>query len=195
MSRYFELENKLTTDTCALLSKELQNKSINDYRLYNMYPTSTCDNSEEMAVFVANNPNLRYRDGYGNVNACTVDDDSELRNNARMTNLREKEQLCTRWNHAGPDYGRGGLIPNVESKLKLSEDTSYIKDCDIVSEKAFNRFIPMVGCLRENIQNPANIVLPFERGGKMTRDYVLNDEYLQKCGFEKKNNNWVKKQN
>lgn len=188
--KYFDEENRLTTDECALLTKELQNRSVTDYYLYNMYPTSTCENPDAMSEFVANNPNLRYKDGYGFLNQCTVDADTELRNHARMTNFRGREQLCTRWNVAVPDLGKGGLIPNIESRLKMSEDTSDLKDCDILQERDFNRFIPLMGCLSQSIQNPENIILPFERGGQFTRDYVRSDDYLQKCGFVNDGKTW-----
>lgn len=190
--RLFDEENRLTTDKCAVLTKELQNRSVNDYYLYNMYPTSTCEDTSSMDDFVANNPNLRYKEGYGFLNSCTVDEDTKLRNNAQMTNFRGKEQLCTRWEQAAPDLGRGGLIPNVESRLKMSEDTSDIKICDILQEKDFNRFIPMVGCLQQSIQNPQHIIMPFDRGGAFTRDYVRSDEYLQQCGFVNDGRTWRK---
>jgi hypothetical protein len=181
MKNYFE-ENKLSQDNCALLTKQLQNKSITDYNLYNSYVTSTCDD-KALIDYTLEYPNLRWKDGFGNVSGCTVDKDSEIRNNAKLTNFREKEQLCTRWYQAVPNFGRGGLIPNVESRLILGEDTSDIRSCDIVSEKNFDRFIPLIGCMSSTIQNPENIILPFERGGKITRDYVRDDEYLKQCGF------------
>jgi hypothetical protein len=188
MSRYFE-ENRLTQDACALVTRDLTNRSISDYNMFNMYTTSTCDD-DALIDYTMQHPNLRFKDGYGNVSGCTVDTDSDIRNNARQTNMREKEQLCTRWNHAVPNIGKGGLVPNVESRLIFGEDTSDIKDCDIVAEKSFERFIPMMGCLAGTIQNPENIILPFERGGKFTRDYVRDDEYLKNCGFVNDGKTW-----
>lgn len=190
--KVFDADNRLTQDSCALITKDLMNKSLNDYYMYNMYSTSQCK-TEDIQNFTINNPNLRYKDGFGNVNACTVDDDSELRNNAKLTNLREKEQLCTRWYQAGPNIGKGGLIPNIETRLLFAEDTSGIRECDVVSEKNFDRFIPMIGCIQDNIQNPENIILPFERGGIITRDFVKQDEYLEKCGFSNDGKTWRRK--
>lgn len=189
-ARAFDAENRLASDDCALLNRELQNRSINDYFLYNMYPTSKCEDNSSLNEFMANNPNLRYKEGFGVLNACTVDADTELRNNARMTNFREKEQLCTRWEQAAPNLGRGGLIPNIESRLRLAAITTDQKDCDILQEKTFDRFIPMVGCLADAYQNPEHIILPFQRGGASTRDYVRQDEYLEKCGFVNDGRTW-----
>lgn len=188
MSRFFE-QNRLTQDACALVTRDLVNKSVSDYRLFNMYTTATCDD-DELIDYTMQHPNLRFKDGYGNVSGCTVDQDSDIRNNVRQTNMREKEQLCTRWNHAVPNIGKGGLIPNIESRLIFAEDTSDIKDCDIVAEKSFDRFTPMLGCLSGTIQNPENIILPFERGGKTTRDFVRDDDYLKTCGFKNDGKTW-----
>lgn len=189
----FNEENRLSGDKCALLTRELQNRSVTDYYLYNMFPSSQCDEDQSsLQDFMTNNPNLRFKDGYGYLNECTVDVDSEIRNNQKLTNFREKEQLCTRWNHAVPDLGKGGLIPNIESRLKFAEDTSDLKDCSILQEKSFDRFTPMIQCLSGAIQNPENLILPFERGGSFTRDYVRNDEYLQQCGFVNDGKTWRK---
>lgn len=185
----FNEQNRLTQDRCAVVTDELQNRSINDYYLYNMYSTANCKD-DEIKEFLVENPNLHYRDGFGNVNPCTVDQDSDLRNNAKLTNMREKEQLCTRWYQAGPSIGRGGLIPNVESRLKMSEDTSGLRNCDILAERNFDRFIPMIGCLADSVQDPSHIILPFERGGSITRDYVKDDEYLKQCGFVNNGKTW-----
>jgi len=193
--RYFEQENRLKTDDCALTTQELQNRSLENYYLYNNYNTNQCDlSTKDFTEFVMSNPNLRYRDGYGVTNQCYIDNDSELRNNAKVTNFRGKEQLCPRWNQAVPDLGHGGLIPNVESRLKYSEDTLHLKECDIVAEKNFNRFTPMINELVCSVQNPKHIILPFPRGGEFTRDYVQNDDYLKRCGFINDGKAWRRAQ-
>lgn len=182
--RAFELENRMGQDQCNLVSKEFSNKSINDYNLYNMYFTSDCKaDNEKMNEFMFENPNLRFRDGYGFTNSCVVDMDSALRNDKMMTNDRTKTQLCVRWNKAVPDLGKGGLIPNIDSALKNGEDTSALRSCDKVSEKDYERFTPLPGCLANTIQNPRHIILPFTRGGDITRNYVFSNSYLEKCGF------------
>lgn len=182
--RYFELENRMGSDQCSQVTKEFTNKSINDYNLYNSFFTSDCkSDNEKMYEFMYANPNLRFKDGYGYTNSCVVEADSALRNQAQMTNDRVKNQLCVRWNKAVPDLGKGGLIPNVESVLKNAEDTSALRSCDKVTEKEFDRFIPLPGCLRNTIQDPKHIIMPFTRGGDITRNYVFSNEYLEKCGF------------
>lgn len=185
MSEFLE-QNRLTNDMCAVMSKELQNQAIN---MYNMFGTGPECDSLRVVEFVSRNPNLHYRDGVGNANACVIDQDSDLRLNAALTNFREKEQLCTRWYQAGPNIGKGGLIANVESRLILSDDTQG--HCqEVLAERNFDRFVPMLGCLKNAVQNPDNVIPPFERAGQTTRDFVKNDAYLQKCGFVNDGKTW-----
>ena len=180
--RVFELENNLGSDSCTLINRELANTSIFNHNIYNNFFTSDCkDDNKKMVEFMTDNPNLHYRDGYGFTNSCVIDNDSELRNNSKVTHDRSKIQLCSRWNLAVPDLGRGGLLPNTESKLKNAEDTSYMRNCDKVSEKYFNRNIPLIGCLAPTIQNPEHIIMPYTRGGDITRNYVFNNV----CGGKK----------
>jgi hypothetical protein len=183
--RVYELESDLGSDNCTMVNKEFVNKSINDYNLYNMFFTSDCtaDNTK-MNQFMYENPNLRFRDGYGYTNACVVDMDSALRNDSQITHDRTKIQLCARWNHAVPDLGKGGLIPNIESRLKNAEDTSVIRVCDRVAEKDFDRYTPLVGCVAPSIQNPNHIIMPFTRGGDITRNYIFSNDYLSRCNFK-----------
>lgn len=181
--RPFDEENHMSQDDCALLTRTLVNKSISDYMLFNNFFRCHENDKDKMEDFVVNNPNLRYKDGYGFAASCVVDNDSEMRNNAKLTNDRERVSLCTRWYTAVPDLGRGGLVPNVESRLKYNGDTSDIRDCDRVTEKDFNRFIPLPRCMADNVQNPEHIVENWTRGGEFTRDYVRSNSYLEKCGF------------
>ena len=178
--RVFELENRIGIEDCSLVNKELVNKSISDHMLYNMFFTNDCQkDNEKMVQFMTDNPNLHYRDGYGMTSSCFIDDDSILRNKSHITHDKTKIQLCTRWDQAAPDLGRGGLVPNVESKLRSAEDTSFIRDCDRISEKYFDRNIPLIGCLAPTIQNPRHIIMPFTRGGDITRNYIFDE----KCAF------------
>lgn len=190
--KHFDEENHLSQDECALLTQSLVNKSIADYNLFNTYSTASCKD-DKMKEFMVNNPNLRYRDGYGVSSHCVIDKDSQMRNQSKMTHDREKISLCSRWYTAVPNLGKGGLIPNIESKLKYNGDTSDIRDCDRITEKDFNRFIPLPQCMAQNIQNPDNIVEKWTRGGEFTRDFVRSNEYLQKCGFENDGKMWYRK--
>jgi hypothetical protein len=190
--RVFNYENRLTIDDCAVLQRDIQNQSMTDYQLYNSYYTNDCK-CKAMDEFLFEN-NMVIKDGYGFLNQCTVDADSDLRLNGVQTNEREKVQLCSRWHQGVPNLNKGGLIPNIDSRLKNADDTSDIRNCDRVTEHDFNRFIPLVGCLAPTIQNPKYIIEPWVRGGAQTRNEVRSNEYLNKCGFVSNGKNWVRKQ-
>lgn len=193
MMRNFDMASRLEDDKCALVTRELQNRSMGDYFLYNSFLTAECKKDKtQFDTFVSENPNLRYKDGFGFLNSCVVDTDSELRNGAKFTNEKEKSQLCTRWHQAVPSYNKGGLIVNVDTRMKFAEDTSAIRDCHKVSEKDFNRFVPLTPCLAGSIQNPKNIVPQFVRGGASSRNYVHDNQYLEKCGFTNNGQTWVR---
>jgi hypothetical protein len=182
---------RLADDQCALIARELQNRSMGDYMLFNTYQTSICNKDKtKFEEFVANNPNLRYKDGAGFLNSCVVDSDSKLRNGTKLTHDKEKIQLTSRWHQAVPSFNKGGLIVNVDTRMKMAEDTTVIRECDKVTEKDFNRFIPLPPCLASSIQNPQHIIQPFVRGGEPTRQYVQDSQWLSSCGFQKEGNVW-----
>lgn len=190
--KVFNHENRLTVDTCAQLQREMQNGSVTDYELYNYYYTNDC-RCPVLDEFAFEN-NMVVKDGYGFLNQCTVDNDSELRLNSKITHDRDRIQLCTRWHQGVPNLNRGGLIPNIDSRLKNSDDTSDIRDCDRLAERDFDRFTPLVGCLAPTIQNPKHIIEPWVRGGQHTRNEVRTNEYLEKCGFENNGKNWIRRE-
>lgn len=190
--KVYNHENRLSIDNCAQLTRELQNTSVNNRMLYNYYYTHDCK-CDVLDDFLFDN-NMVIKDGYGVTTGCTIDLDSELRLNGMWTNEREKAQLCSRWHQGVPNLNRGGLVPNVETRIKNGDDTSDIRSCDKIVEKNFDRFTPLVGCIADTIQNPSYVVEPWVRGGMHTRNDVRSTAYLEKCGFENNGKNWVRKQ-
>lgn len=190
--KFFEQENRLGVDDCAQNAKEYQNTSINDYYLWNTYHMK-CDSSkeDELDRFAANNNNLHFRNGYGYTTACHVDGDSELRVNGKITHEKAKTQLFTRFYQANPDLSKGVGVPNLESRLVQGDNTSQYKVCgNKLAEEDFQRFTPLLPCLKDTIQNPNHIVLPFKRGGDNSRTLMRDSNSLKKCGFK---NDWQQK--
>ena len=59
--------------------------------------------------------------------------------------------------------------------------TSTAKSTGALAGVTINRFIPLLPCIRENIQDPAHIVPTFwVNGGESTRNVVNNVDYLKK---------------
>ena len=74
------------------------------------------------------------------------------------------------------------LNPDVESQLKFGEDTFVPKSIDKLSGISINRFIPLIPCIKDNIQDPKHLV-PTEwvRGGADTRAVIRNIDYRKQC--------------
>jgi hypothetical protein len=72
--------------------------------------------------------------------------------------------------------GRGN--PDVESLLQHAEQVRLGKECGTVTEMTFdNQFTPMIDMLKNNIQNPKNLIPEVAangwiRGGIPSREYI-----------------------
>lgn len=195
--RYTNISNRLNDDACALKNRSLYNDSVSDNRLYNFYFNNACDCSVLDDIAMENN--FTVREGYGYASGCTVDKDSELRIGSTVTHDKGRIQLCARTYKGVPSVNKGGLIPNIESRLKNADDTSDIRNLDKVMEKQFDVFTPMIPCLQGNVQNPQHIVpedslSTWRWGGADTRQDMVSNDYLSKCGFEYRNKNWVRRE-
>jgi hypothetical protein len=179
----FRNEGRLTLDNCALVNKEIQNIGVNNYNLYNSYFTKDCG-CDIFTNYLFDN-NLVIKDGYGFASGCSIDKDTELRLGQKITHDKERQNLCARSFQGVPNLNKGGIIPNIDSRLKNADDTSDIRSCDKITEKDFNRYQPLVGCLASEIQNPKHIVEPWVRGGNATRWDTKINHYLNTCTVRK----------
>jgi hypothetical protein len=192
--KVFEQEHRLGADDCSLNAKDYGNVSINDYSLWNTYHMS-CDTNatKELQKFSNQNPNLHFRNGYGYTTGCGVDNDTEVRLNGKLTHEKPKVQLFTRPFLAVPDLSRGVVVPGLESRLVEGDDTTQVRECDRVSEKDFDRFTPLIPCLKFNIQNPHHIIPPWVNGGEDSRRLMKQSQTLEKCGYKYDGKYWKKK--
>jgi hypothetical protein len=191
--KFFDNENRLGTDECARNAKDYQNSSINDYNLWNVYNMDCAPGREkELEDFATKNLNLHYRNGVGYTNSCYVDNDTEMRNNGLITNEKAKCQLFTRFYQANPDLSKGKSVPNVESRLIYSEDTTQYRQCHRLGERDFERFVPLIPCIEDKIQDPDHIVLPFNQGGENSREMMRSAAVLKKCGYKHNGKAWLR---
>ena len=76
--------------------------------------------------------------------------------------------------------------PDLKSKLMFGEQTHTGKSCNSLSGASANRFIPLVPCLKDNVQNVSHIVPEYwVRGGMNTRTIIRNIDYMKSCGLRK----------
>lgn len=192
--RQFELEHRVGADDCARNARDLQNTSAENYSLFPMFPTqgADCKQTESLNKFGADN-HMNFRDGYGNANGCTVDADSAMRNGGILTNDRFKTQLNGRVFQAVPNLAHGGFVPHVESRLTQGESCSEHRSCNSLSEVTINRFVPLVPCLRDTIQDPRHIVPAWTWGGEPTRDTVRQEAFLKENGYVFDGTAWNKR--
>ena len=144
-------------------------------------------------------PALFFKDGYGwtSRDGCNIDKDSKLRNADNLTNKREINQLFTRPYSTVPYMGRGEGDVCTESKLRSAEDTSQKRPCNNLAGIYIDRFTPQLPCIRQNIQNPRNLIpedtdRAWVRGGQPSRQIIRNKNYLKKCGFKYNGKLWQK---
>jgi hypothetical protein len=190
----------LGEDICYRTTKDIQNISNMDYNLIT-YKDCECP-SKKVEQMALNEPTILSKDGYGwtSVNGCNIDDDSNLRNASNLTNMRYIQQLYTRPYQGVPFMGRGVVDGGFENLIRTGEDTSQKKQCNTLCGIYIDTFVPLVPCLRDNIQNPIHLVeevarKDWIRGGLPSRDLVRNTNYLQKCGLKHNKFGWVKPDN
>jgi len=192
-NRVFELEHRIGADDCAKSVKDMQNDSIQNYNIFPLFPTQGANDAISAVTQFSSDNHTNFRDGYGFLNASTVDADSSIRNGSKITHEKFKTQLNGRVFQAVPNLGRGGFIPNVESRLTQGEKTTEHKSCGALSEVVINRFIPMVPCLRDTVQDPKHIIPQWVWGGEPTRDTVRQEEFLKAQGYVFDGTVWQKK--
>jgi hypothetical protein len=133
------------------------------------------------------------KDGVGFTNACRIDDDTEARINVEMTNDRGKQQLFTRLFTGSPNINKGGFEPELDAQMTQGSFSIKKENCDILSEKSFDRFEPMREGMLKNIQSANNIVPEWKWGGEGTRDVMSQRGFLENNGYAFDGNVWAKK--
>jgi hypothetical protein len=154
--QHFMWENKLAQDRCALAQKQRDNDSLYEYNTFNYFlKGENCQTvNQEISCFAADYPNLHFREGYG-ISSCVVDEDSKLRYEPEsLTHGRERQSLNTRLFQAVPNFGRGGLVANTDTYLKNGMDTTYLRECDRLTERNFDRFYVLSECAVEQAKVP-----------------------------------------
>ncbi len=196
-SNYYNVNDNILQDGCAVDAKNMQNNSISDYNVYNYFKGNTdeCnkfDSKKDITQFMSDTQ-MHIKDGYGVTNECLVDTDSKLRNDAIWTNSKAKVQLYSRVFQGIPNINHGGLIVPVEDVVKQGEYNDIRKGCDRLSETTFNKFYPLIPCLANNVQNVKHIIPEWRFGGEPTRDYIQQKEFLEANGYVMENKVWKKR--
>ena len=172
------------------MTKDSQNERNFNYQVYNYLPVDCVAPQVRSPDMQYDHPNLHTRVGYGLADDCLVDIYSGLRNAPeQLTRDRCRIQLNTRVFQAVPNLRPG--IPDSDKEMPLIQGTPgsagegvSIPCKKSLSEINYNRFIPLVDCLKDSVQNADNIVPPWTNGGVMTRDFVRRQEFNAACGMQ-----------
>jgi hypothetical protein len=167
--------NRLThtrDDACGIASYYSQSVGPGRYNVTNLTPDAQKVNPLSI-------PNLLIypREGFG-ANNKQIDAESVLKNQPEFKNNRCMIRPQARPFLSVPFMGTGRGNADVESMLLHPEQVRQGKECGTVTEQSFDGvFVPLIKTVRENIQNPKNLVEEaaansWIRGGLPSRAYV-----------------------
>jgi len=167
--------NRLThprDDACGIDQYFKQSVGPGRYVTTNLVPSAT--NVYPLAV---QEYMLYPREGFG-MNNAFIDSDSVLRNQAEFKNNKCLIRNQARPFLSVPYMGGGRGNADVETLLLHSEQVRQGKECGTVTETQFEGvYTPMIPNLKENIQNPNNLITEdaspgWIRGGLPSRAYI-----------------------
>lgn len=171
----FDAYSRLSLDLCALATRDDMNLQYATYNMESMRnPGGAC--AKSVVDMQTQNTHLLIRPGYG-LDPTFIDVDSRMHTSRdQLTHGRSRQPLASRVFTAAPDFGRGGLVSDVESSLLSGHDTSVMRECGHVTEVDWNRFDPGV-CPSsvENIVNPWPI-------GEPSREIARSAAFIRDLG-------------
>lgn len=179
----FNSNTRRSNEGSTLNFKKMQEKKFSNYNITNFLDNNTRGNYikslDHVGISASNN-----KDGYGMV----IDTESNLIQPV-MTNPRIKQQLTTRPFKGWPYMGAGDthiVNPDLYSKMSSGADTRTKKAADALAGVSIDRFIPLVPCLAENVQNTEHIIPEYwVRGGESSRAHIQNIDYYKLCGIKR----------
>ena len=177
-------KTSLESDPCSIQIDEQESMGPGKYVLSNFH-SCQCGGEDARAI-AYEQPTVNFKDGFGwgSMNGCKVDDDSQVRLGCKHTNPRLIQQLYHRPYLTVPYMGNGCYYPDKESSLQFSEQTNEKRSCNVLAGVTIDRFIPMIDCLEENVQNPKNLIeetYDWVRGGEATRRNLKDVDYKRRC--------------
>ena len=179
----FHNNTRRSNEGSSIDYKKKQDSKFSNYNLTNYYSDKErkqyLNSLEHVGLSAQGN-----KDGYGDV----IDTESTLMQSI-MTNPKFKQQLVTRPFKGWPYMGAGEthiVNPDLYSKLQNGTDTRTKKAADALAGVSIDRFIPLVPCLADNVQNTEHIIPEYwVRGGESSRAHIQNIDYYKLCGIRR----------
>lgn len=179
----FHSNTRSKNDSNCMTYKDKQDQLFGSYNITNFYK------DEDRNKFIKSLDHVglsaqKNKDGYGKI----IDMESNLIQ-PTLTNPKVKQQLTTRPFKGWPYMGAGAthiVQPDTYSKLMSGTDTRTKKAADALAGVSIDRFIPLVPCLADNVQNTEHIIPEYWiRGGESSRAQIQNIDYYKLCGIRR----------
>lgn len=173
----FDERTGVFSDSCFQKDRDRQSVESADYNMRNFRNATVC--GRDVLAASTCHPNLRFKNGVGNVDACNVDDDSKVRlSGPQTTTPRHRQQLSVRVAHAGPSLARGEPDLVAESSLIHAENSLRARPCSVLTGSSTDPFVPLLPCVKA-AQAVEHVVQDFTAVD--TRAWVRSAEYVKRC--------------
>ena len=173
----FDERTGIFSDSCVEKDRDRQGVESLQYRMHNYRNVAVC--GRDILAMATCHPNLRFKNGLGNVDACNVDDDTRVRISApESTNPRHRQQLSVRVAHAGPCLARGEPDLAAESSLIHAENSLRARPCSVLTGASTDVFVPLLPCVK-SAQAVEHVVPDWTAVD--TRAWVRSSAYARRC--------------
>ena len=180
-SLLFDERTGLFNDSCLQRDRDRQSVESSQYTVLNHRAVDVC--GRDILAMSTCHPNLRFKNGVGNVTACNVDADSSVRiSGPKTTNPKARQQLATRVAHGGPNLSRGAVHADEESMLIHSENSLRKRPCSVLTGASVDNFMPMLPCV-QTVQAVEHVVPSWEVVD--TRAWVRDADYIKRCQLDR----------
>ena len=177
----FDERTGLFNDSCFQRDRDRQSAEQSNYGVVNHRAIDAC--GRDILSLATCHPNLRFKNGFGNVTSCNVEDDSKVRiSGPKATNPKFRQQLATRVAHGGPDLSRGFVNADIESGLIHAENSLRKRPCSVLTGAPTPEFAPLLPCVR-SAQSVEHIVPDWSVVD--TRAWVRDADYLKRCRLDR----------
>ena len=176
----FNQQDGFSSDPCVTTARNRTNESMMRYHMWRGEGGSgngTCEEGalardKRAAEFGLKHLNMHLRNNAGG-NSCLVDTDTDLRLNGLWNREKAKTQMFGRFYTAHPNLARGKQNTEMEDRLVHGESTAFGKQCSKGGAgQDTNRFIPLLPCLHQQLNDPNTKVPPFNPIGEDSRQLM-----------------------
>jgi hypothetical protein len=184
----FNTMGRIGNDSCSQDINSIENAQACSYLLQN-YFTTDCNMSKAKQL-ATTQPGIIYSGSMGSdMCGSNIDDSSKLLIGTVQTHPKARIDLFQRPFATVPFLGRGAVDPTLESQIQQGEAITNKRTITQLSEKSHLKYrtTPMIPSVKENIQNPNNLIESsasegWIRGGVPSRELTRDREGQQTGG-------------